>query len=386
VAWGETDVVEQRLRLVIAASRGERSVTALCREFEISRQTGYRWLNRYRAGGSSEVVERSRRPLHSPQRTAPEVELAVVELRCRYPDWGAPKLLVLLGREHPEWKVCERTVHRILVRQGLLVDADRHRPAVERFERGAPNELWQMDFKGPPGFNGASPVGPLSVLDDHSRYLVTLRQLGSTGAAGVKQTLECAFETAGVPDAMLVDHGTPWWDAASPWGITGLAIWIARQGVRLLHSGFRHPQTQGKVERLHGALARAVRRRGADLLDQDWLDLFRHEYNHVRPHAALGMITPAERWSQSARLYQAEPHEWAYAPAAEVRRLSGQGQLQWRGRRWEISRSLCGQVVGIETVGERALVYFCNAPVRELDLRTNVTRSIPGDLLGSLHD
>jgi transposase len=107
-----TGLPEQRQRFVIAASRRERSVTALCREFEISRQTGHRWLNRYRAGGSSEAAERSRRPLHSPLRTAPEVEQGVVDLRRRYPDWGAPKLLVLLGRAHPEWRVCERPAAR----------------------------------------------------------------------------------------------------------------------------------------------------------------------------------------------------------------------------------------------------------------------------------
>lgn len=384
MAWRESRVVEERLRFVVAASRKEKSITELCQEFEVSRQTGYTWLRRYQAGGSSQVCDRSRRPKHSPARTADEIEEAVVALRCQYPDWGAPKLLVLLRQQRPAWMICERTVHRILVRHKLLNEKDQHRPAIERFERSAPNELWQMDFKGPQGFNGGSPVGPLSMLDDHSRYLVTLQHLGSTRAVGVRATLQSAFERVGLPEAILVDHGIPWWNHTSPWGITELAIWILQQGVRLLFSGFRHPQTQGKVERMHGALQRAVRRRKANPDDQLWLDAFRHEYNYVRPHAALGMRTPATRWTPSARPFQLTPKQWEYRQGMEVMRLGAGGQLRWRGRRWEISYSLRGQLVGIQILGDRSIVYFCNAPVRELDLRTATARPIPAPILCSL--
>jgi transposase InsO family protein len=377
VAWRESSVVEERLRFVVAASRKEKSMTELCQEFQVSRQTGYIWLKRYQAGGSSQVCDRSRRPLRSPTRTVEEIEQAVAALRGQYPDWGAPKLLVLLRQQNPAAVICERTVHRILVRHKLLHQQDQHRAARERFERSAPNELWQMDFKGPQGFNKGSPVGPLSVLDDHSRYLVSLQHLGSTRAIGVRETLQRAFETAGLPEAILVDHGTPWWNQASPWGITELTIWILQQGVRLLFSGFRHPQTQGKVERMHGVLQRAIRRRKTNPDDQQWLDAFRHEYNYVRPHAALGMRTPATRWMPSARPFQVMPKEWLYPQGMEVKRLGGEGQLSWRGRRWEISRALRGQPVGIETLGERSIVYFCSAPVRELDLRTGTARPIP---------
>jgi transposase InsO family protein len=384
MAWGESSVVEERLKFVVAASRKEKSMTELCHEFQISRQAGYTWLRRYQAGGSSQVLDRSRRPLESPTRTCEEIEAAVVALRSQRPDWGAPKLIVLLREQHPGCGIAERTVHRILARQQLLHEKDQHQTAPGRFERSAPNELWQMDFKGPQGFNKGSPVGPLSVLDDHSRYVLTLQHLGSTRAIRVRETLESTFERAGLPDAMLVDHGTPWWNAASPWGITDLTIWVLQQGVRLLFSGFRHPQTQGKVERMHGALQRAIRRRKANPEDQQWLDVFRHEYNHVRPHAALGMTTPATRWRPSARPYQPAPKEWDYPQAAEVKRLGGDGQLNWRGRRWEISNALRGQLVGIEMLGQRAIVYFCTAPVRELDLRAGTATPIPVDLLRSL--
>lgn len=385
--WRESNVVEERLRFVVAASRREKSITELCREFAVSRQTGHTWLNRYLAGGSRQVADGSRRPLHSPTRSSAAIEDAVLALRQRYPDWGAPKLLVLLRQQLPAAGICERTVHRILVRHQRIHPQDHHQVAPGRYERSNPNELWQMDYKGPQGFNKGSPVGPLSVLDDHSRFLITLRHIGNTRTAGVRETLEDTFRRVGLPEAILVDHGTPWWNAVNPWGITDLTVWILRHGVRLLYSGIRHPQTQGKVERMHGALQRAIRRRKADPDDQLWLDHFRHEYNYVRPHAGIGMVTPATRWVASTRIYQAELPEWQYPGSAEVRRLSGQGQLQWGGRRWEISNALRGQLVALEVMGERAIVYFCNAPVRELDLQKKVARTIPIDMLSrSLQD
>jgi transposase InsO family protein len=260
--WQESSVVEERLRFVVLAHRRERPMAELCAEFGISRQTGYTWLERYARGGVKQVVERSRRPLHSPRRTSSEVEEAVVALRKRWPDWGAPKLAVKLREQHPEWgTICVRTVHRILERHQLIQARDRHRPALKRFERSTPNELWQMDFKGPQGFNTGSPVGPLSIVDDNSRYILALHHVGSTCAKGVHNVVQQAFEQVGVPESMLVDHGAPWWNAASPWGMTEFGVWIIRQGIRLMFSGIRHPQTQGKVERMHGALQRAIKYR-----------------------------------------------------------------------------------------------------------------------------
>jgi transposase InsO family protein len=358
-------------------------MTELCREFGISRTTGYTWLERYENGGAPQVVEKSRRPLHSPRRTPAEIEAAIVELRRQWPDWGAPKLAHLFQQQHPERApVCIRTVHRIRGRHGLIEPHSLQGRATERFERSAPNELWQMDFKGPQGFNRATAVGPLSILDDHSRYLLALQHLGSTRMSGVKSTLEATFDRAGVPEQMLVDHGIPWWNAANAVGLSELSVWMMRQGVRLWFSGIRHPQTQGKVERMHGALQRAIRRRKQDPEQQPWLDAFRHEYNHVRPHAGIGMATPASRWQPSARSFHRDPREWEYDRHKTVVRLAGQGQLWWSGRRYEISRALRGQLVGLELLGERALVYFCRTPLRELDLRTGRSFPIPIDVAG----
>ena len=227
-------------------------------------------VKRYREQGISGIAERSRRPHHSPRKTSDQLERRVVEIRERFPDWGARKLQYQLQQEGV--KLTVSTVHRILLRHGMVLEEDSHRPALLRFERAAPNELWQMDFKSP--IRWGTPVGPLSVLDDHSRYVVILHAIGNARSDLVRAQLEQAFHECGVPQGMLMDHGTPWWSTMAPLGATNLSLWLMRQGIRLHWSGFRHPQTQGKVERFHGSLQRALDRRGTrDLTPQQWLML-----------------------------------------------------------------------------------------------------------------
>lgn len=363
--WKTMDVREQRVRFVVVGLGRGRSLSSLCREFGISRPTGRLWLERYRAGGVEAIAERSRRPQHSPRQTAPELEQSVVQLRLRYPDWGARKLQVLL--EEGGLHLPASTIHRILLRHQLVQDQDRHPPAQRRFERATANELWQMDFKGPKSWR--QPVGPLSVLDDHSRYLIALEALGSTQAEPVRARLEQAFAECGVPQSMLMDHGVPWWSWAGPQAATtGLALWLMKQGIRLHWSGIGHPQTQGKVERFHGALQRALDKRGpGSESPQLWLDRYRWEHNHVRPHEALGMRTPASRWRPSSRRYDPNPPRWLYPEGAWVLKVDCQGKLDIRDTKWRIGRALAGEWVQILEVESRLQVYYCNTLIRELE-------------------
>jgi len=344
-------------------------MSALCREFEISRPTGYAWLARSRqCERLQELQEKSRRPHRSPRRTASGTEERVVQLRQQYPDWGARKLAKFLSDRGVQ--LPRITVHRILLRHGLVQQQDRHRSAVQRFQRAAPNELWQMDFKGmPPHRPGCT---PLTVLDDCSRYLLGLFEQAGTRAALVQPNLQSVFERDGVPDAMLMDHGTPWWDMHTPWGWTWLTVWLMRQGIRVHLSGYRHPQTQGKVERCHGSLERAMAKRpkAADRDWQSWLDDFRQEYNHVRPHEALQMEVPAQHWQPSQRKYQAHPPVWEYSNPGNVRKVGANACIFVGGRNYYVSAALVGEWVQIQWLEDRALLYFCNTVVRELDLRT----------------
>jgi transposase InsO family protein len=362
--WKTMDVREQRVSFVVTASRGEKPFNALCTEFGISRPTGYLWLSRYREDGLSGIAERSRRPLSSPEQTAPELEAQVVAMRRRYPDWGARKLQVLLDRRGVELPAT--TIHRILLRHGLVREVRHHNAATQRFERSEPNQLWQMDFKGP--LQRGDKLGPLSVLDDHSRYLVTLQQMATTSGELVREHLESAFRHHGVPEAMLMDHGTPWWGRLAPQGLTRLALWMMKQGIELHWSGIRHPQTQGKVERFHGELQRAVEcRQLAAKNVQAWLDRFRWEHNYGRPHEALGMETPASQWRPSAKRYDPNPPTWEYPDGSRVLKVDCDGKIKLQRQHWFISLALSGEYVQLVTIEQRVLIYYCSTLIRELD-------------------
>jgi transposase InsO family protein len=365
MAWKQMDIRQQRAEFSVRAWRGE-PVSGLCLEYGISRPTGYLWKQRFAAQGVAGLDDRSRRPAHSPRQTAAGMEARIVELRRARPDWGARKLAVLLSREGYLLPVI--TVHRVLLRHGLVRPADSRSPATQRFERERPNELWQMDFKGQKESQAA--IGPLSVLDDHSRYAVALEQTGTTCAEAVRERLEGVFVCNGVPDAMLMDHGIPWWSSSAPSGWTQFPVWMMKQGIGCHFSAIRHPETQGKVERFHQSLERARTRRGQQQvwLTQSWLDDFRYEYNHLRPHEALNMQTPASRWHPSQRKYQLDPPAWEYGTGAEVRRLSVDGDLYLDNHRWRISQALAGEPVRLERTDQRILIYYCNTLIRDLDL------------------
>ncbi len=365
MAWRTRDVDEQRMRFVVAASRREKSLTELCAEFEISRPTGYGWLKRYRARGIAGMQEASRRPHHSPERTPAEVEQRVVELRRQRPDWGARKIRHLLGKEGMELPAS--TIHRIFLRHQLVREWDRQPLALGRFERAEPNQLWQMDFKGPKGWD--QPVGPLSVLDDHSRYALALENTGSTQACGVQAVLERVFRESGVPEEMLMDHGTPWFNTQGRMGWSQLTVWLMDQDVSLRFSGYRHPQTQGKVERFHRSLTAALLRRGTpeDSQRQNWLNDFRQEYNCVRPHEALQMKTPDQVWHKSSRMFRESQSAWQYPESSERKEVDGNGQFRLHHQRHYITKALAGKEVGLLEVEHRILVFYRRTLICELD-------------------
>lgn len=371
--WRETSPVDERIRFVVAASREDCPFSTLCEQFGISRQTGYKWLQRYRETQAlRDLAEHSRRPHHSPQCTAPETEARVVALRQRY-GWGARKLQILLRREGILLSVA--TINRILSRHGLVAAQDRHRPAIKRFCRQAPNELWQMDFKGHfPIREGR--CHPLSILDDHSRFLVALHPLLGTQATPVYACLLETFALYGLPEAMLMDHGTPWWSTTNALGLTWVSVALIKQDIRLYFSGVGHPQTQGKVERLHGSLGWAMHQLGTpeDLASSaTFLATFRQDYNEVRPHESLQMEVPARHYQPSPRAYHPDPRPWEYPAGVQVLRLNSQGMLPYAGTRYFVCEALAAEDVGVQEFDGKLLVSYRQMLIREVDLRTKQT-------------
>ena len=374
--WKQTDAMEERIRYVVRAERQSNSLSELSAEFGIHRTTGWRWRKRLdQIGRIEDLSEHSRRPHRSPNQTSPEVQLRILELRQKY-GWGALKLRVLLEREGQTVSVA--TINRVLARNGAIRPEDSHRPAFQRFERSAPNQLWQMDFKGVKEPMGArhGTIYPLSILDDHSRFLVGLFALRDPNGELTLQSLRRVFEPYGLPEAMLMDHGTPWWSTSNGHGLTHLTVALMKQGIRLYFSGIRHPQTQGKVERLHRTMQQAMER------DMDgegfpgwevWTERFRQEYNQVRPHQALAMAVPAQRYQPSQRVYRDNPPPWEYESGAEVRRLNSKGCVKYRSQRYFVCEALAGEEVVVETLQERILVRYRQTYVREIEVETGRT-------------
>jgi transposase InsO family protein len=374
--WLETKVSEQRLQFVIAAKGPAANFSAVCRAFGVSRRTGYRWVERYEAAGSlTALVERSRRPHQSPQRTDAAITARVVALRRTY-GWAGRKLQALLATEGVHRSTA--TIDRIIRREGL-VDPTAHRPALRRFERTAPNELWQMDFKGQYPTSDAPSCFPLSILDDHSRYLVGLFALSSTQGGPVHAALIRCFQRSGVPDAMLIDHGIPWWGTANGHGLTALSVALISQGIELIYSGVRHPQTQGKVERFHRTLGTRLRQWGVPHTLPGFrraLTRFRLEYNDVRPHEATGLQPPAMRYRPSPRAYRARPPAWDYPADVQVLRVDHAGCISRGGHRHFVCQALAAQWVGCQQIDQRWLVRYRHLYVREIDLETRHSRPL----------
>jgi len=373
--WHQADTMSERVQFVVSALVGQQSFSSLCRAFGISRQCGYRWLARYQVGSSfTALVDHSRAPLSSPNKTAPELEARVIALRTSH-GWGAKKLRVLLLREGIDLSIA--TVNRILRRNGLILRQEAHQPALGHFERPNANDLWQMDFKGRfPILEGHCYT--LSILDDHSRFALGLYPLLSTRAGETYACLVDLMQTYGVPKAILMDHGTPWWNTNASDGLSWLSVQLMKQDIRLYFSGFRHPQTQGKVEALHRSIGRAFVHHGRPRTLAEANDFCTHfitEYNYIRPHEGIGMDVPTSRYQPSSQPWRSEPPEWDYPAHMQVIRLNEQGSLSYRGQRYFVAKPLANERVAIQELAGKLLVQYRQKYVREVDLATSTTRA-----------
>lgn len=372
--WQECSVESERMTFVIAVQQGDRAIAELCRQFGISRKTGYKWLARSATGEG--VMDRSRRPHTSPSQTPAAVEQRVLALRTQHPAWGGRKVHHRLVAEGLGDVPAPSTITGILRRHGLLAAIPPRRDFV-RFEHPAPNAVWQMDFMGHrPLSSGAGRVHPWSLLDDHSRFALALSASQNQQREHVQALLTAVFRQYGLPEAILCDNGAPWGMAGMTGGsgLSRLAAWLLRLGVEPWHGRPYHPQTQGKVERFHGTIAREVFDQH-DLATlaaaQRHFDAFRHTYNHERPHEALNHATPAGRYHPSARPFPETLPPVVYDQDAIVHTVTIHGSISWRGRRHFVSRGLVGEPVALRPTADPAVwsVIFCLRQVATIDLR-----------------
>lgn len=346
--WKETSIMDQRREFVMLACQEGSNRRELCRRFGISPQAGYNWLRRW-ADGDDSFCDRSRRPLASPGRTDQVVEAAVLAVRDAHPAWGARKIARCLERDGITPPALS-TVHAILQRRGRIDDrtgGDNHH--YQRFEKPAPNMLWQMDFKGQVPLAGGGWCHPLTVLDDHSRFVPCLKACANQQTATVRQSLEQTFIRYGLPDAFFVDNGSPW-GGGRPGQWTPLGVWLLKLGIDVIHSRPYHPQSRGKNERFHRTLKAEVFafNRFHDLSQaQDAFDDWRTIYNTRRPHQALGQEVPASRYGVSSRLMPDTVPGIEYPSGDIVRKVSPRATLGFKSRLWNVPKAFCGEHVAI---------------------------------------
>jgi transposase InsO family protein len=344
----ETTVVVRREFVELCSVEGS-NVSELCRRFGVSRKTGYKWLARYREAGGSGLEDRSRRPIHSPSQTEPVVASQVLALRAAHPAWGGRKLRRRLEDQGVGGVPAASTITEILRREGKLSAPGSATVPFQRFERTRPNELWQMDFKGHFGMVNGNRCHPLTVMDDHSRFSLVLEACSHERGSVVQSVLSNTFRKYGLPEAMLMDNGSPWGNAqVSPW--TPLTVWLLRLGVRVLHGRPYHPQTQGKEERFHRTLRAEVLqgRTFANLAEsQSRFDAWRPVYNYERPHEALGLSVPGSRYQVSNLRYPERLPEMEFSPIDIVRKVQKRGEFYFKGEKWFISQAFTGERIGL---------------------------------------
>jgi transposase InsO family protein len=354
------------------------NIAALCRRFNISRRVGYKWIDRFAAGGLCALGDRSRRPHASPSIMDKKIEDRAVALRLEHRSWGGRKIAARLRALGCDDVPSPSAITRALHRNGLIdpADSDAHRQ-VRRFEHAAPNDLWQMDFKGHFRMSAGGRCHPLTVLDDHARYSIVLAACADERTQTVRNHLAKAFECYGLPRKILSDNGPPWGTMGrsimDQW--TPLTAWLVRLGVTVLHGAPFHPQTQGKEERFHRTLKGDLLKWNAisDLEDaQAKFDRYRQTYNHIRPHEALAMRCPGERYTISTRAYPAKLPAVEYKAGELTRKVTPSGGFTLKSKYYQTGRAFAGHEVALRPTRRDGLqeVYFCHQRIGWIDEHT----------------
>lgn len=370
--WKERTVMSQKLEFVKAA-QSTNNFRALCSQYGITPPTGYKYLNLYLLYGETGLRERSRAPRNQPTKTCRELENLIISLRKQY-SWGGEKIRTYLINQGFDQKTMpsEKTIDRILKRNGLITEEEsqKHRSWI-RFEHEKPNDLWQMDFKGHFQTEDAR-CHPLTMLDDHSRFCITIKSCGNEATNTVRSHLIDIFREYGLPKRMTMDNG-------SPWGYSGrqehttLTAWLIQLGIYVSHSRPGHPQTQGKLERFHRTLKLELlsRYKFMDLEEaQEGFDWWREIYNTERPHAAIENKRPVDKYKRSEKNYPEKLPLIEYDESFVVRKVQCGGFIHLQGKAYRIGAAFRGQPVGIKE-SENGLfdIYFGHQKINKIDLR-----------------
>lgn len=375
--------MEERLRFVARLLEGE-PMSDVCRSFGISRKTGYKILQRYREEGVEALCDRSRRPVRYANQLPDQIEAMILRFKQDKPQWGARKIRELLVRRLAgEFRIpATSTVHAVLDRYGLVARARQRR----RFKADGtplhqailPNDLWCADFKGEFKLGDGRYCYPLTVTDQASRFLLACEALESTREDGALRCFQALFAERGLPTAIRTDNGLPFASPNGLYNLSKLSVWWLRLGIRLERIKPGHPQQNGRHERMHLTLKReATRPAGRSILQQqERFDAFRKEFNGERPHEALDMQTPAERYAPAPRPYQGLP-ELTYPLHDRDILVTACGRICMHRKKINISTVLAGQRLGIKEVEDGIwIVSFMHYDLGYIDLEQKTLQTI----------
>lgn len=367
--------MDERLRFVARLLDGER-MTALCAEFGISRKTGYKIYERYKDCGVQGLTDRSRRPYRHANQLPMPIEKTIVRLKREYPSWGAPKIQARLRGRYPELHCpAISTVHAVLDRHGLVMHRRRRRDRLQGTPRSCPdqpNALWCADYKGEFMLADRRYCYPLTITDFASRYLIACEALSTTKEIYAFTVFERVFKEFGLPRAIRTDNGVPFASAHALYGLSKLAVWWLRLGIAIERIQPGHPEQNGRHERMHLTLKQEATKPAAThvLQQQARFDDFIGRYNHERPHQALAMQVPADRYVRSTRPYGPPPplaypfHDWTVT-------VTTCGRICYKKRKVNLSQVFAGQAVGVKQVDERIwLVSFMDYDLGYFDDET----------------
>jgi len=364
--------MEQRMEFALKAMQ-TLNFRALCQEYGVSTKTGYKWKERFIQEGLEGMANWSRRPKSSPEQL-PEAEVCeIVRLKVAHLSWGPRKIRELYRRRHGE-VASESTFKRVLERTGLTQKRRRRRRSDEAGRlcsgrrAGAPNEVWTVDFKGWWRSWGKR-CEPLTVRDEHSRYVLELRAMDNARSESVRQSFERLFERAGLPQAIRSDNGSPFASVHSLLGLSRLSAWWVALGIELERGRPGHPQDNSAHERMHLDISREIEALAQS--DQETMDVWRQTFNYERPHEALGMRCPGEIYCASKQKYEGTPEDLDY-PQMCPRRVSAQGAIKLDGQALFLSQALAGWSVGLKPITEQTMeVWFGRLLLGEVDLATS---------------
>ena len=349
--------MEERLKFVARLLEGEK-MAVLCREFGISRKTGYKIFNRYKELGIDGLNDQSRRPHRYAKQLPFQVERRILAIKKLRPTWGAPKIREKLIREYPQIRPpAKSTVHAVLERHGLVKrrKARKYRAQGTELSHGRrPNALWCADYKGEFLLGNKHYCYPLTITDYKTRYLLACDALDSTKEAYAITVFERTFQEFGLPDAILTDNGTPFASRTALFGLSKLSVWWLRLGINIERIKPGNPQQNGRHERMHLTLKKEATKPASFnfLQQQERFDEFAEIYNHDRPHEALGMKYPGELYTPSGRVYR-PPEEPEYPFHDRTVQVTNCGRICLDKRKISLSRAMANQLVGIREVSEK---------------------------------